>query len=362
MKKLYLTILFLISLLAVRSQTDSSTWRVKPKISFSGFVDLFYAYDFNEPKTNYRQAFLYNHNRHNEINVNLGLLKLSVKHLKYRANIALHAGTYVTDNYAAEPVILKNIYEGNAGLSLNKKNNLWVDAGVFSSHIGFESAISKDNWTLTRSLLAENSPYYLSGVKLTYNPNESLELGTIICNGWQRIKRVSGNSLPAFGTQIKYSKAEKIILNWSTFIGTDSPDSIRKMRYFNNFYIQVQPVNRLGLIAGFDIGAQQVKKSSSMYNTWFSPIVIVRYALSEKWFTSLRAEYYEDKYGVLINTLSPNGFKTKGLSVNFDYLPIKNIVCRLEARWLNSFDRIFQKNNNFTNDNYCVVTSIAASF
>jgi hypothetical protein len=52
---------------------------------------------------------------------------------------------------------LKNIYEANVGISLNKKNNLWVDAGVMPSHIGFESAISMDNWYLTRSLLAENS-------------------------------------------------------------------------------------------------------------------------------------------------------------------------------------------------------------
>ncbi|MBK8628485.1 MAG: outer membrane beta-barrel protein [Saprospiraceae bacterium] len=28
-----------------------------------------------------------------------------------------------------------------------------MDAGIFPSHIGFESAISADNWTLTRSLL-----------------------------------------------------------------------------------------------------------------------------------------------------------------------------------------------------------------
>lgn len=83
-------------------------------------------------------------------------------------------------------LLLQHIYESNIGISLNKKNNLWLDAGIFGSHIGFESAISKDCWTLTRSLFAENSPYYLSGTKLTYNPNEHWEFAVIICNGWQR--------------------------------------------------------------------------------------------------------------------------------------------------------------------------------
>jgi hypothetical protein len=101
--------------------------------------------------------FYFNHNRHNEFNLNLGFVKLGLEHSKYRANLALQTGTYSNDNYSAEPGLLKNIFEANVGLSLNKKNNLWIDAGVFASHIGFESAISTDNLTMTRSLLAENS-------------------------------------------------------------------------------------------------------------------------------------------------------------------------------------------------------------
>ncbi|OQW43057.1 MAG: hypothetical protein A4S08_10190 [Proteobacteria bacterium SG_bin4] len=70
-------------------------------------------------------------------------------------------------NYAAEPGILGNLYEGNVGLKLSGSNNLWLDIGVFPSHIGFESAVGKDNWTLTRSLVAENTPYFESGAKIS---------------------------------------------------------------------------------------------------------------------------------------------------------------------------------------------------
>lgn len=346
-----------------QSQTDSANiWQQKPVVNLSGFMDVFYVYDFNEPTTNHRQTFLYNHNRHNEFNLNLGFAKLIVEHKKYRANLALQTGTYTNDNYAAEPGLLKNIFESNIGISLNKKNNLWLDAGIFGSHIGFESAISIDNWTLTRSILAENSPYYLSGAKLTYNPNDKWELAALICNGWQRIKKVSGNSLLSFGTQIKFTTSEKVTLNWSTFTGTDDPDTIRRMRYFNNLYGQFQLTDKFGLIAGFDIGTQQITKGSSIYDLWFSPVFMGQFTIDKNWKMAIRAEYYQDETGIIISTGTINGFQTAGLSLNFDYSPTQNIMCRLEGRWLNSKDHIFQTKTIPTNNNFILGISIAIKF
>lgn len=343
------------------AQIDSIQY--KPiKLSLNGFVDMFYAYDFNKPQTDYRQPFFYNYNRKNLFNLNLGYIKFSAEHRKFRANLALHAGTYSRDNYAAEPSVLKNIFEANAGLSLNKKNNLWLDVGVFASHIGFESAVATDNWTLTRSILAENSPYYLTGAKLTYNPNDKMEAAIIICNGWQHIQPVKGNTLPSFGTQIKYKPTDKIILNWSTFIGTNDPDVSRRMRYFSNLYVQFQLSEKWGLIAGFDIGAEQRFKRSENYNYWLSPVLIARYALNNKIAIAARAEYYHDENGVMITSPSTKGFKVFGLSSNFDYYPTPKVLCRLEGRWLNSPEKIFQQENKLSNNNFCLITSIAIKF
>jgi hypothetical protein len=341
---------------------NDSIWQQKPTLNISGFLDVFYVYDFNQPQGTERQPFLFNHNRHKEFNLNLGFVKLGLEHSKYRANFALQTGTYSNDNYAAEPGLLKNIFEANVGLSLNKKNNLWIDAGVFASHIGFESAISTDNWTMTRSLLAENSPYFLSGAKLTYTPNDKWEIAGLIVNGWQRIQRLQGNSLPSFGTQINFSPTEKVTLNWSTFIGTDDPDTTRRMRYFNNFYGQFQLTKKFGLIAGFDIGTQQRIKGSSDYDFWFSPVIIGQFAIKKTWKTAIRAEYYQDETGIIIPSSTPNGFKTTGLSLNLDYSPTHNIICRLEGRWLNNKDNIFETKTTPTNNNFIIGTSIAIRF
>lgn len=357
-KRIYLLFLFFVVLsFPLFSQTDSIADKEK-QLKISAFVDVFYSYDFNQPTGNVRQPFLYNHNRHNEFNLNLGLIKVSMDKKKYRGSLALQAGTYVQDNYVNEQ-LLKYVHEANVGVALSKKNKLWLDAGIFASHIGFESAISIDNWTLTRSLLAENSPYYLAGAKLSYAPSDSLKITVLMCNGWQRIQRVHGNSLPSFGTQLTYIPAKKVSLNWSTFIGTDDPDSTRRMRYFNNLYGQFSLTDNFGLILGFDIGIQQQGKGSVKYNCWYSPVVIAKYAFHEKWSMAVRGEYYSDPQSVLIPTVSVNGFNTISTSLNIDYSLSKNISCRVEGRWLNSKDKIFIVGDSFDRNNCFVTGSIA---
>ena len=365
MRKVYLLSLLLFFLTVQVKNTfaqSSNLSEETPKLNLSGFMDVFYAYDFNKPKTNYRQTFFYNHNRHQELNLNLGYIKASLEHTKYRANFALQAGTYTNDNYISVPGVLKNVFEANIGLSLNKKNNLWLDAGILSSIIGFETAVSSENWTLTRSILAENSPYYLTGAKLSYKPNQQWELVAMLCNGWQRIQKQTGNSLPAISTQIKYTPTEKTTLNWSTFVGTDEPDSTRKMRYFNNFFGQYQLNQKLGIILGFDIGIQQRTINSTKYDVWYSPVMLVRYAFNDRWATACRAEYYNDETGIIIPTNTPNGFKTTGLSLNLDYSANKNLLCRIEGRWLNSEDDIFVEDQTIKNTDFFIVTSIALKF
>lgn len=346
------------SSLVASGQTDSTT-NQPPKITLTGFTDIYYGYDFNQPVTGFRQPFLYNHNRHNEFNMNLGIIKLGVEHQQYRANFALQSGTYAQDNYAAEQGLLKNVFEANIGIALNNKKNLWLDAGIFPSHLGFESAISVDNLTLTRSLCAENSPYFLSGAKLTFNPSNKVELATIVTNGWQRIQRLPGNSMTSFGTQVIIKPTDNININWSTFIGTDDPDSTRRMRYFNNVYTQISFSNKVQVIAGFDIGVQQQSKNSSQYDIWFTPTLIGQLTISDNWKTAIRAEYFQDETGIIIPTGTPNGFNTTGLSWNLDYLPNEVIACRIESRLLRSKDKIFVRENTNHLDNLFVGASIA---
>ncbi|MFZ1396955.1 MAG: outer membrane beta-barrel protein, partial [Candidatus Promineifilaceae bacterium] len=129
----------------------------KPKSDFlkhvtiSGYLETYYVYDFGNPENHTRPNFLYSYNRHNEVNLNFGYLQVAYDDNKVRGKLALMAGTYSNANLAAEPGVLKNLFEANVGVKLSKKKNLWVDAGLFASHIGFESAVGANCWNMTRS-------------------------------------------------------------------------------------------------------------------------------------------------------------------------------------------------------------------
>jgi len=349
--------------LIVSSITAQDTTKQSPAFAWSVFADTYYSYDFNKPQNHLKPFFLYNHNRHNEFNPNLGLVKASYTTEKVRANFGLMVGTYAQYNLAAEPPLLRNIYEANVGVKIFKNSNLWIDAGIMPSHIGYESAISKDNWTLTRSIAAENSPYYEVGAKITYtSKNNKVLLSGVFLNGWQRIQRPEANNTPAFGTQITIKPGSKTTLNWSTFIGNDKPDSMKQWRYFNNFYGIFQFTDKFGLTLGFDIGQEQVSKGSSKLNTWYTPTVVVRFTPSANWSIAARDEYYSDENGVIFSTGTINGFKTFGASLNVDRKINDNFWWRTELRTLNSKDAIFQKQNSSTKNNAAITTSFAISF
>ena len=360
MKKIIIIALLAFGFTKINAQEVAKD---KSPFTFSGYLETYYSYDFGNPENHVRPGFFYSHNKHNEVNLNLGFVKASYVKDNVRANLALMAGTYPEYNLAGEQALLKNIFEANVGVKISSKHNLWVDAGIMPSHIGFESAIGKDCVNLTRSILADNSPYYETGVKIGYTSvSEKWYLAAMYLNGWQRIKKIDGNQTPAFGTQITYKPSSKATLNWSTYVGNEKPDIDRKWRYFNNFYGQFKVTKKTSLIAGFDIGSQQSANKSNKYDIWYSPVLIAQYKPTSKIQLAARGEYYQDEKGVIIASGTPNGFKTFGVSANFDYSIADNIMFRIEARNLNSKDEVFMRNGNPTNQNTFLTTALAISF
>ncbi|TDG36993.1 porin [Pedobacter changchengzhani] len=356
MKKLVIAAVAFFTASNIHAQEQS-------KIKFSGYLETYYGYDFNKPADNNRPGFIYSHNRTNEVNLNLGFIKGAYDDGLIRANFAVMMGTYANANLASEPGVLKNIYEANAGIKLSKTANLWLDAGIFSSHIGFESAISKDCAVLTRNISSENTPFYESGVKLSYATEDNKFLATLLyLNGWQRITRQLGNNKPAGGLQLTWKPTDKITVNYSNYLGTEGADSVRVTRFYNDVYGIFQLTDKLGLTVGFDYGTQQKSKTDKSKNEVLSPVAILQYKFDPKWSLAGRVEYYEDTNGIFISTGTPDGFKTKGYSLNLDYAPIANAVIRLEGKVYDSKDKIFERGISNVNNNAALTASFAVSF
>jgi hypothetical protein len=333
-------------------------------LAISAYAESYYSYDFNKPVNNSKPSFFYSYNRNNEVNLDLGFIRAAYNNNKIRAALSLAAGTYINANYAEEPGVLKNVYEANMGIRLSGKSELWLDAGIFSSHIGFESAAGKDCWNLSRSILAENSPYFESGARVSYHSkNTKWFLSGLVLNGWQRITRPAGNTTPAFGTQVTFTPSGKITLNSSTFAGNNKPDTARRMRYFHNFYGIFQINKQFAFTLGFDYGMEQQEKGSSTMNQWYAPVVLFRYTPDDKNSIAARIEYYSDEKGVIIASGTPHGFKTVGWSVNYDRQLFSNALWRIELRGLEGKDAYFADGKNgLSAGALMVTTALAVSF
>ena len=356
-------IIFLIVVVLAVSVDSFAQNPQTPGWNFSGYLETYYSYDVNKPVTNAKPAFLYSHNRNNEVNINLGFIKASYNNERIRSNFALAAGTYINANYAAEPGVLKNLYEANIGVKLSREHNLWLHAGILPSHIGWEGATGKDYPTLSRSIAAESSPYFETGVKIGYtSKNEKWYLSALVLNGWQRIQRVDGNTTPAFGTQVTFKPSAAVTINSSTFIGNDKPDSVRQMRYFHDLYGTFQLSAAWSLIAGFDMGAEQKSKGENDMNYWYTPAIIVRYAPG-RLSVSGRGEYFDDKNAVIISTATQGACKIWGYSANVDYKISDHALWRIEVRNLHNQDAIFQKQTvGMQRNNLVFTTALAIGF
>lgn len=354
------SLMFTLMACAFLTAKSQDSLRVKKgALIFSAYAEGYYAHDMQSPEDHQRPSFLYNFSKSTQPNINLAWAKLGYTRPRWRANLALAAGTYVDANYAPEPAWAQPLFEANAGFRLSGKKDLWIDAGVMPSHIGFESATGKENWTLSRSMVAENSPYFETGVRLSYTTADARwYMAALALTGWQRITRVPGSKAISLGFQVTYRPGDQLTLNYSNFFGPTTPDSSRNFRTYHNLYAMASLNKQWGLIFGVDLGTDDPKGGSGA-RVWYTPVIIARYKPHDKWAVALRTEYFNDTRQVLIPTGTANGFRTFGESVNVDYQLLKKLLLRLEYRAFQSKDRIFYGDPSSIPNNQAITFSAA---
>ena len=313
------------------AQADSV---IENKWKISGIADAYFNYNLSNQKQAKLESFLCSYNRKNNVFLNLMQLKAEYNSSRLRAAVAGMLGTYSVDNLAEEPIYLRNISLLNIGYKLIKSKNLWIDLGITPSYIGFEGIVAKDNWCATRSIIADNSPYYQTGIKLNYtSTNNKYQYSFIVMNGWQNMVYHIERGLPSFGHQFVWTINKNLALNSSSFFGYFSTQT----RYFHDLFITYQK-NKWSFSFAFDAGYQ--------YGIWYGSSVIARYQIIKNIFITARAErYYDSKSNIIVN-YSGSMFDVFGTSVNIDYFIWKYFLLRVEYRRFDSPHKLFLDNKN----------------
>lgn len=290
---------------------------------------------------------------------------------KVRGRFALQAGTSVQSNYSSEPQngsvsgasLSRHIQEAKLGYAINDKT--WIDAGIFFAHVGSESWISKDNLTLSRSLVADYSPYYLSGVKLTHMWTDRLTTQILVTNRWQNVSE--NNTEKNLGTAIEYS-FDQVVVAYNAMLGNEVSSDLNgaarkgEFRHFHNFILKNKSPEKIEWIVQADLGFQK-KFEETSYSSWWGTTLMTRYKLNETQKISLRLEHFQDDDQIIIVTGQAAPFKATGGSIGFDQALEDGVMWRNEVRYLVAQDEIFPKQtNSFANDNVTLITSLDFNF
>lgn len=286
------------------------------RVTFGAFIDSYYGWDFGRPE-GHQRALVTQAARHDEFAVNLAHVEARYQSPSVRARLALQAGTSVQVNYAGEPDSLggvgnffPHVQEAYAGVAVTPA--LWVDAGIFLSHVGSESWISADNPVYTRSLPSELAPYYQSGVRATWQATPALTAQLNLLNGWQNISENNGSK--AAGLRLDWTASPALTLSYSNFVGRErhGSDGDQGLRVLNDVSARWSrgPATVVGTV---DVGTQEG-------DTWYAASLLGRWWVTPGVGINGRVERFDDADGVIVP------LRTNGASVGVD-------VARGPALW-----------------------------
>lgn len=313
-------------------------------VAFSGFLDSYFAYDFGRPR-NIDRTLTTQAVRHDEFNINLAYVDAVLSGSRVRGRVAAQFGTSIQANYAAEPRIgnfsgpevSRYIQEATAGYKVSSA--VWIDAGVFFAPFGSENWISRDNWTYTRSLIADNSPYYEGGIKATWTIDPRWTAQLHVINGWQNISET--NSSKSLGARVDFAPHDGLSFAYDLFVGNEQPDSMpSRLRTFHELIAQANVTNKLQLRGTLDVGTQEHADGGGT-GTWNGYAIVARYQVTTRVALAGRVEGYSDPDQFIINTGKPYGVRATGASLGIDVAPMPKVLWRSEVKFLGARDPLF---------------------
>ncbi len=300
-------------------------------LKVNGYCDLYFAQDFLHP--NSLNANLYvSSNQLNQMSINLAYVNFGFYKNNFSLQFTPALGTYMQANYRSEKKGTRWIYEAYASWSVNRQKLKQIDVGVFTSPYTQENAISGQQIMYSRSLSTEYVPYYLSGLRNTYQLKKNLKLSIYLINGWQHLPSLT--YLPAIGTWLSWTKNTST-LNWTSYFGNEKTNNnaAATWRYFNEVNVERQ-FKKIKFQSCAYYGFQVVDKS---LKHWWQMNAIASYSFNSKLCMNGRVEYIRDRDEIQIQQyIDANGFHFIGSSLGLKYKPNTAISIGAELKSLHN--------------------------
>ena len=201
------------------AEDDLPSGNEAPRLVPVVVTDGYYAYHDTSPGQGGSATLMTTANHHGEFSVNLVALGARLEHARITGAVVLQAGDSVDALYGnarGKPEVFKHVQLAHVGY---RTGDWHVEAGVLPSLLGRESFVSTDNWSYTRALVADLTPYFVAGARVTLRVTPTLTANATVFNGWDTFGDRNGSK--SGHVRLAWAPSARLAIESSTVAGRE---------------------------------------------------------------------------------------------------------------------------------------------
>lgn len=313
--------------------------------TLSGFVDVYYGQNFNNP-TSQTNGLRFFDGATNSFGLNL--VELIVDKAPDASNS--RTGYRVALGFG-QAMNVVNSSEPKAGLGFDQYlkeayfsylapvgKGLQLDVGKFVTPHGAEVIETKDNWNYSRGILFTYAiPYYHFGMRAKYAFNDKFSASGFFVNGWNSV--IDNNTGKTYGMGFSWNPSKKFGITQGYMAGPELALNNSAWRQFSDTIITISPTSKLTFMINGDYGrGDRFSDGEGGFSKpvyWTGVAGYVKYALPGNSAFSTRYEYYDDHDGftTAFNVDgAPAGIHFHEFTTTFEKVVAGHIISRFEFR------------------------------
>jgi len=272
--------------------------------SFSGYVDVFYNQNYNEPSTRFSQLQALNITA-NKLSLNSATASFSydAKPIGFRVDVG--DGRTYDSFFLSEPKHTdwsRHLLNAYVSVKPAAWKGLQLDFGKFVTSAGAEVTETHLNWNYSRSLLFAFGPYYHVGLRATAPIRPNWTVGGQVITGWNVMRDNNSGKSMGFTSVNTFSKGA--VAN-TYYTGPENSGTSKGWRNFYDLAVTLNPTSRISAYYNLDIGNNKYATGGS--GSFWGMAGAARFALNKYLAIAPRLEYYSDTDGFWTGT--PQAFK-----------------------------------------------------
>jgi Putative beta-barrel porin-2, OmpL-like. bbp2 len=222
---------------------------------------------------------------------------------------------------------------------------LKLDAGKFTTHLGYEAVEGPDGYNDNASrsfLFAWAEPVSHTGLRITYPLNEALSAQAMVVNGWDDVK--DNNGAKSVGAQLLYTPTPAVNMAFNVLSGPEKPRNDTDQRHSLNSWIAWK-AGKLSLAMTADYGNEEGDRPDGRRAQWYGVAGYARMSLNERFALAIRAETFRDPDGVRTGSTQT----LRALTLTPEYKLGKGFILRGDLRHDRSNEAVFERRDGHSN-------------